>query len=320
MSNTDTPAILIVIHGHGFKAEEKSYRQSLERALRSRLKRDHPTTLAAYDDLDKTFVYFGDLTNRLLESRGQTYDSVRDTADRQRALKELEAYAKPKLFSLSRYDRLPGKSALKEFLADVGSPLLQSVGLSQKAMARIAPDLMEYWDQHSQYRRQVQERIQTPIQNALDEQRDLMLIAHGIGSIYAYDALHKLSRERESDATSKCQFLTLGSPLGDGMVQSQLAGHTAEPEARYPRNIRDWHNLAAEDDYFCHDKTLQDDFYPMLEQGLVQQIKDHRIYNLAVRYGKSQPQSLLGYLAHPRTAQLINHWLIGRGAGKFSEE
>jgi hypothetical protein len=38
-------------------------------------------------------------------------------------------------------------------------------------------------------------------------------------------------------------------------------------------------------------------------------IRDYRIYNLAVRYGKSNPHSSVGYLIHPRVAQIIASWL-----------
>jgi hypothetical protein len=47
----------------------------------------------------------------------------------------------------------------------------------------------------------------------------------------------------------------------------------------------------------------------MLDQRQVSCIRDYRIYNMTVRYGKSNPHSSLGYLVHPRTAQIIIEWL-----------
>ena len=70
-----------------------------------------------------------------------------------------------------------------------------------------------------------------------------------------------------------------------------------------------WHNIAAEDDYVCHDKTVADDYKRMLQQRMIGDIRDHTIYNLSVRYGRSNPHSSLGYLIHPRTAQLLSDWL-----------
>jgi hypothetical protein len=71
-----------------------------------------------------------------------------------------------------------------------------------------------------------------------------------------------------------------------------------------------WHNVAAEDDYVCHDNTVADDFKPMLKQKQVSCIRDYCVYNLAVRYGKSNPHSSVGYLIHPRVARIVSDWLL----------
>jgi hypothetical protein len=78
---------------------------------------------------------------------------------------------------------------------------------------------------------------------------------------------------------------------------------------KYPTNIVSWYNISAEDDYLSHDNTLADDFRGMLRQKQVSLIRDYRIYNLAVRYGKSNPHSSVGYLIHPRVSQLVADWL-----------
>jgi hypothetical protein len=70
-----------------------------------------------------------------------------------------------------------------------------------------------------------------------------------------------------------------------------------------------WHNVSAEDDYCCHDNTLANDFKAMLKDKMVSCIRDYQIYNLAVRYGKSNPHSSVGYYIHPRVGQLIVDWL-----------
>jgi hypothetical protein len=72
-----------------------------------------------------------------------------------------------------------------------------------------------------------------------------------------------------------------------------------------------WRNVSAEDDYLCHDNTLADDYREMLNLRLVSSIRDYHIYNLAVRYGKSNPHSSLGYLIHPRVAKIVADWLRG---------
>ena len=67
--------------------------------------------------------------------------------------------------------------------------------------------------------------------------------------------------------------------------------------------------MSAEDDYACHDNTLADDFRLMLDQRMVSVVHDYQVYNLAVRYGKSNPHSSLGYYIHPRVAKIIADWM-----------
>jgi hypothetical protein len=38
-------------------------------------------------------------------------------------------------------------------------------------------------------------------------------------------------------------------------------------------------------------------------------VHDHKIFNLAVRYGKSNPHSSIGYYIHPRVSKILADWL-----------
>ena len=142
---------------------------------------------------------------------------------------------------------------------------------------------------------------------------DVLLISHCIGCVIAYDALWALSRGGYRDggcANGKVTtWLTIGAPLGDESVKRRLEGAGAEGSARYPNNILSWVNVAAEDDYVCHDDRLANDYAGMLEQRLISRIEDARIYNLAVRYGRSNPHNAFGYLTHPRVSRAIAKWL-----------
>ena len=53
---------------------------------------------------------------------------------------------------------------------------------------------------------------------------------------------------------------------------------------------------------------MADDFRPMLRQRQVSSIRDYKIYNMSVRYGKANPHSSIGYYVHPRTARIIAEW------------
>jgi hypothetical protein len=103
--------------------------------------------------------------------------------------------------------------------------------------------------------------------------------------------------------------LTLGAPLGDRNIRKRLMGAKEAVGDRFPTNVISWHNVSAEDDYTCHDNTLADDFNSMLDQRVVSAVNDYHICNLAVRYGKSNPHSSLGYYIHPRVSQIIVEWL-----------
>ncbi len=78
---------------------------------------------------------------------------------------------------------------------------------------------------------------------------------------------------------------------------------------RYPANVRAWINVAAVGDYVSHDLSVRDDYRAMLELGLIESIEDHRIYNLAVRHGRSNPHHGPGYLVHPTVISAIADWL-----------
>ncbi|NND59293.1 MAG: hypothetical protein HKN49_03415, partial [Gammaproteobacteria bacterium] len=211
------------------------------------------------------------------------------------------------------YEQLPGKSALGELVADVSAPLLGKLGLANIVVARIIPELAHYWDVSSQFYQQASSRMLQTLQSVLSNDSRVMTIAHGLGGVIAYDALWHLSqgtagagglREHKVD-----RFITLGTPLADDTVRGRLAGQDEVAAQRYPCNIVNWYNVAAEDDYLCHDKTVADDFSAMLAQHVISLIEDFRIYNLSVRYGKSNPHSAVGYLAHPRMTRLLVDWL-----------
>ena len=246
--------------------------------------------------------------------QAQPYDGQLDLVDRQRTLQTLAQLDKPKRFSRLHYEALPGKSAVKEFLADVGTPVLRSVGLGRAALQLILPHSVHYWTEESEYRRTMQDRLLRVLRSVLQQDNDVLLISHGFGSVLAYDCLWRLSHEAEHRTPGRVNtWLTLGSPLADNTVRSRLLGRSAAESQRYPANLINWHNVAAEDDYLCHDETVANDYAAMLERRQLSVLQDHLVYNLAVRYGRSNPHNSFGYLVHPKVATLLVQWLKGRG-------
>lgn len=304
--------VVLFVHGRDFKPSREKLLDLSVAAMSAGIERDCPELLAEFQALDKRMAYYGDLSNAWLSAAGKNYDETLDLSDRWQTLQALRAVQKRKHFSVSRYDRLPGKSALAEFAADLAAPLLGTIGLAGKVIGLFAGDVNEYWNS-CDFNSQVRERVRSAICEALAQDSKLLLVSHGTGCIASYDVLWQLSHEPEYAGTFAGrkveQWLTLGAPLGDSTVQKRLLGAQARGRERYPANIVAWHNVAAEDDYFCHDNTVGNDFKEMLKLRLVSSIRDYRIYNLAVSYGKSNPHSALGYLVHPRVAKIVGDWL-----------
>ena len=304
---------LLLVHGKDFKPVAESYFEFALAALAAGVQRDHPDEVAAYESIDKHFCYYGDLTNAVLTYHGKVYDEVLDLGDRRNALGQLLMLTKRKHFGIGRYDRLPGKTAVGEFAADILAPLLAMLGFSKPLLARTSRDVQEYWYGRDGYAEDVRRRVRDELTAALDCGDKILLISHGTGCVVAYDVLWQLTHEEpwcSRYAGRKVDtWVTLGAPMGDLMVRRRLLGAKEKGRAKYPGNVVTWHNVSAEDDYLCHDNTLKDDYRPMLKQRLVSSIRDYKIYNMCVRYGKSNPHSSLGYYIHPRMAQIIVEWI-----------
>ncbi|MDH3643243.1 MAG: hypothetical protein OES38_14170 [Gammaproteobacteria bacterium] len=279
--------------------------------MRTGLERDFADANAASQLEQATLVtaYYGDLTNAVRVTGGDSYDEALDVADLQNALDAMGGLDNTKKFRRAGYEALPSRSSLKEFLADVGAPLLSTLGLTEVALSRSMPELKAYWNDVDGFGSDARRRVMEPLQAALDRDDQIMVIAHCLGSVVAYDSLWQLSRGDSGNTGKIDTLLTLGSPLADEFVKRRLAGSDQRGDGRYPTNVVNWYNVAAEDDFTCHDETMANDFNAMLEHRLISRIKDYRIYNLAVRYGRSNPHNSIGYLIHPRVSKLVAQWL-----------
>jgi hypothetical protein len=304
---------VVFVHGRDFKPAADELLELDIAAMAAGIERDCPEMLDAFHALDKRLAYYGDIGNAWLRESGKHYDEKLDIGDRRHALQGLRSVQKRKHFGVGRYDRLPGKNALAEFAADVAAPVLGSIGLAGKLIGLVARDISEYWNKKSDFGPRVRERVRSAIGDAMEKDGKIMLVSHGTGCIVAYDVLWQMSHDPEYatryEGLKVDQWITLGAPLGDTTVRKRLFGTKSRGRTRYPTNILAWHNVAAEDDYMCHDNTLSDDYREMLKLRLVSSIRDYRIYNLAVRYGKSNPHSSLGYLVHPRVSKIVSDWL-----------
>jgi hypothetical protein len=304
---------MLLVHGRDFKPAAEPLMDICVAALRAGVERDYPDQVFAFDDLPKGMAYYGDLTNELLEARGDRYDEQLDLGDRTNALNSLRSIAARKRFGIRQYDCLPGKTALREFVADIAAPVFGALGLTIPLISSVSKDFAEYLAGKSDYADEVRKRVREKLCQLLDRGDRVLLITHGVGSVVAYDVLWQLSHDadfNEQYSDSKVDsWITLGAPLGDRNIRKRLLGANEASTDRFPTNVISWHNVSAEDDYTCHDNTLADDFNAMLNQRVVSAVRDYHICNLAVRYGKSNPHSSVGYFIHPRVAKIVVDWI-----------
>lgn len=281
-------------------------------ALRAGVERDFSERLHDYDNVDVNFAYYGDITNELLLANKRAYDHQLDMGDRSNALSELRNIDARKRFGIRQYDCLPGKTAVPEFFANIIAPMCGVLGLIRPLVARLSPDFAEYLAAESEYAEKTRKRVRDKLCELFDRGDRVMLVSHGTGCVIVYDVLWQLSHDqRFTEKYGECKvdtWVTLGAPLGDNYIRKRLLGADGEPVS-YPKNVITWHNVSAEDDYTCHDNTLADDFKSMLEQRAVSTVHDYCVYNLAVRFGKSNPHSSIGYLIHPRMSKIVVDWL-----------
>lgn len=304
------PKQILLVHGRHYKPAKPDLQKLWNEAIRHGIERDFPSKQKAFKDARVELVYYGDISNAFLsKSYGQPVPD--DLDDRKASLAKLMLYSKSQ-FTKNTYKALPGYNPWMEAAADLFAGALNMIGLSDNIIEKVAPDMMEYWGDYH-FGSDVRKVFTDAIVKALKRYGEVCVIAHSLGTMISYDVFWKLSyySEYRSQTWNRKidRWITIGSPLADETVKDNLKGSSHAEADRYPRNVREWINIAAEDDYISHDQKVSGDYKSMKRLGYVESIKDKRIYNLALRGGKSNPHNGAGYLIHPTTIQAIAEWL-----------
>ena len=153
--------------------------------------------------------------------------------------------------------------------------------------------------------------LKVPLRAATEAGHPVLLIAHSMGSVIAYDSLWELSHGSR-DRVQVDLLLTIGSPLGQRYMQKRLKGAKKAGHDRFPNNVRRWRNLAAVGDLTALDRQLADDFVEMLELGIVESLEDEAIHTHFRLDGELNVHSEYGYLVNERTAHTIVEWWRGQ--------
>jgi hypothetical protein len=168
-------------------------------------------------------------------------------------------------------------------------------------------DLLRYQRDRNDIAEHTRQMLKIPLRAAAEAGRSVLLIAHSMGSVIAWDSLWQISHLDRGDVRVDL-LLTMGSPLGQRFIQKRLFGHDEMGERRYVKGIRRWINLSALGDLTAIDPDLADDFAPMVEHGLVESIEDHSLSNYFRLNGDLNVHAEYGYLVNSVTAKVVIDW------------
>ena len=177
-------------------------------------------------------------------------------------------------------------------------------------------DLAFYYDSgrrikdRSGNQRPAREVLQEDLDQALiaNKSHEIMLIAHSMGSIIAYDVLRKLGQRQPDPGVRVSHFVTIGSPLGLPHVKLNIEKiNTHDPRVRTPTIVtKSWINFADRKDPVAFDTHLNDDYGPNSADVAV---KDDLILNDYEMNGKANHHKLFGYLRAPEVSEHIRNFL-----------
>ncbi len=156
--------------------------------------------------------------------------------------------------------------------------------------------------------------LQNELEVALEKNQgnEIMLIAHSMGTIIAYDVLRNLGKDRNDIAIQ--HFVTIGSPLGLPHVKEQVVsereklGYEDADNVRTPSIVTNsWVNYADPLDPVALDSHLNDDYLPNAK-GI--SIKDDIVENdYSDNEGKRNHHKSYGYLRTPELSRQIHAFL-----------
>ena len=176
-------------------------------------------------------------------------------------------------------------------------------------------DLRRYLQDDNGIAEHTRGMLKLRLRAAAEGRQPVLLIAHSMGSVIAYDTLWELSASGR-DHMRLDMLLTMGSPLGQRYMKKRLKGAGRSGYERYPSNIRRWKNLAAIGDLTALDPVLADDFEEMLELGLLESFEDEVLLTNFRLEGSLNVHAEYGYLVHESTARTISEWWRGHDSSR----
>ena len=329
---------IIMIHGRSTKPSKKAHAALQKRSLLKGLERVNPAKAQKLRDrkIKLDIVYYGDINNAIMaessskvrkqltekdpDSRPKKNAPCLPSGSIEAALDDLEAI---KTYNKAAYRKVVKANKDLRFLDEAAWALSTFSAITTMTIANMAAIKFATADMGAYLTRRatgsaVRERLQEKLKPALLRGDDICLVSHSMGCMVAYDVLWKFSRMSEyraiQDKKTRVKWITLGCPLGEAGVKANLydANERDVPGGtdKHPRGIiKDWHNVAAVDDFISHDSTMRGDYKAMTKFGYLDSITDRRIYNCYAESGTSNPHKFYGYLMNGACTELIADWI-----------
>ncbi len=294
--------LIIYIPGLMPKPEPDSHRRELLRCLLEGIHRIDPETAAELSARSDCF----DIVSWTYDFYGEHYDINLDLAGIEDLLKQHDPTAAD-IAEAASWQRRLLRTIYKA--GDILPFLIPR--LADETIELQLRDLRRYAKNVNDIAEHTRRLLKVPLEMAAAANRPILLLAHSMGSVIAYDALWQLSQGQSLDVSIDT-LITLGSPLGQRYIQRRLLGHQERGARRYPNNIRRWVNLAARGELTALDTELRNDFGEMETLGLLEGIEDLEMFNYFRLDGVLNVHAEYGYLVNKVTARQIRDWWLGQ--------
>ena len=278
-SKPEPSKVIIGIHGLSNKPPEKTLANWWEKAMLEGLEVNCGLRLEA---LDFCSVYWADVMYRKPDPKPDRYRRAKKGA--------LQTYEEGWL------------DYIREVVLDIGGDMLDTMkqtfgmdALADRVLKSKLKDLYKYYEKPA-IRKKLRDRLRQAILD--NRNKRIMLVAHSMGTIIAYDVLRELGRE--DAGLSVEHFVTIGSPLGLPHVKYKIM--LESPLVRTPSIVKKWSNLADRRDPVALDVHLSDD-YEANYAGV--KVRDDLVMN---DWGGIHHKSY-GYLRTPEFSNLLKNFI-----------
>ncbi len=212
---------------------------------------------------------------------------------------------------------------IREWSTDIGGTIMDTIrgplrlsGIEDRLLESKVRDLNFYYNEERELtdgnnqRLPARKVLMGELTKAIEPLKDdrLMLIAHSMGTIIAYDVLRDLGQD-DPDFNVE-QFVTIGSPLGLTAVKKRVYSERsyADVPVRTPTVVKEkWINYADPADVVAVEAHLRGDFG---QNATGIRVVDDLVHNdYTAPDGKRKPHKSFGYLRTPELSDQIKDFL-----------